>query len=206
MHTCSGAVPPVQRILCCGRTPNICACFAPPPRQEGFRLRSRKVPLGIADANVPLSNTEFWLPKHPIRQARKDHTLRIYAPEPFRLHWSHNREAPWRDQDSRPTDAIGGEYADLRPTDFDAARRNSNFLLGKDADAWEDACNYQVEDLLRKIYAKSLRKKQELSWSQALQQGWDVRRYRAFARDGACIGPLNWPISDTEGLSRRRRA
>lgn len=91
--------------------------------------------------NVPLSNTEFWLPKHPIRQARKDHTLRIYAPEPFRLHWSHNREAPWRDQESRPT-GIGGEYADLRPTDFTPSVEFTFFW--KKRGAWEGR-NYKVE-------------------------------------------------------------
>ena len=40
---------------------------------------------------------EFWQPKHPISQARKGHTLRICAPEPFRLHWSHAGDPQWRD-------------------------------------------------------------------------------------------------------------
>ena len=65
------------------------------------------------------SKVEFWLPKHPIRQARKDHTLRICAPEPFRLRWSADNWKTWQDSDSRPT-GIGGEYFDLPPADFQA--------------------------------------------------------------------------------------
>ena len=60
---------------------------------------------------------EFWLPKHPIRQAMKDHTLRICAPEPFRLRWTTDNWKTWRDNESSPT-GIGGEYFDVRPDDF----------------------------------------------------------------------------------------
>jgi glucoamylase len=63
------------------------------------------------------SKVEFWLPKHPIRHARKDHILRICAPEPFRLHWSADDWKTCQDSDSRAT-GIGDEYFDLAPSDF----------------------------------------------------------------------------------------
>ena len=63
------------------------------------------------------SNVEFWLPKHPIRQARRDHTLRICAPEPFRLRWTKDGGKTWQNSDSRPT-GIGGEYFDSPAADF----------------------------------------------------------------------------------------
>ena len=63
------------------------------------------------------TKVEFWLPKHPIRQARKDHTLRICAPEPFRLRWTTDNWTTWRDSESRAT-GIGGEYFDAAPADF----------------------------------------------------------------------------------------
>ena len=67
---------------------------------------------GKADAQV-----EFWLPKHPIRQARKDRTLRICAPEAFRLRWTTDNWKTWRDSESRPI-GIGGEYFDVTSADF----------------------------------------------------------------------------------------
>jgi glucoamylase len=65
----------------------------------------------------PQSNVEYWLPKHPIRQARKDHTIRICAMEAFRLRWSADSWKTWRDSESTPT-GIGGEYFDLLPKDY----------------------------------------------------------------------------------------
>jgi glucoamylase len=65
----------------------------------------------------PKSNVEYWLPRHPIRQARKDHTIRICATETFRLRWSADSWKTWRDSESTPT-GIGGEYFDLFPKDY----------------------------------------------------------------------------------------
>ena len=70
-------------------------------------FRSDHVPAGV----------EFWLPKHPIREARKNHTLRICAPEPFRLRWSVNGWTTWQDCDSRAS-GIGSEYFDVKQSDF----------------------------------------------------------------------------------------
>ncbi len=58
------------------------------------------------------SQVEFWLPKHPLRHARKDHTLRICTPEPFRLRWSADNWKTWHDSESRST-GIGAEYFDV---------------------------------------------------------------------------------------------
>ncbi len=63
------------------------------------------------------SKVEFWLPKHPIRRAKPDCTLRICAPEPFRLRWSTDEWKTWQDSQSRAT-GIGGEYFDLAPGAF----------------------------------------------------------------------------------------
>jgi glucoamylase len=63
------------------------------------------------------SKVEFWLPKHPIRQARKDHTLRICAPEAFRLRWTVDDWKTWQESESHAT-GIGGEYFDVSPDDF----------------------------------------------------------------------------------------
>ncbi|HTU43986.1 MAG TPA: glycoside hydrolase family 15 protein [Bryobacteraceae bacterium] len=63
------------------------------------------------------SQFEFWLPKHPISHARKNHTLRICAPESFRLRWTANNWKTWQDSNSQPT-GIGGEYFDLAPADL----------------------------------------------------------------------------------------
>jgi glucoamylase len=65
----------------------------------------------------PQTKVEYWLPRHPICQARKDHTLRICAPEGFRLRWSADGWKTSRDSDSRAT-GIGGEYFDAGPKDF----------------------------------------------------------------------------------------
>jgi glucoamylase len=63
------------------------------------------------------TKVEFWLPKHPIRQARKDHTLRICAPEAFRLRWSSDHWKTCSDNDSRAT-GVGGEFVDLASGDL----------------------------------------------------------------------------------------
>ena len=76
---------------------------------------------------------EFWLPKHPIRQARKDHTLRICAPEPFRLRWSADNWKTWQDSESRAT-GVGGEYFDLVPSDSSITSR-VHLLLDRAVDS-----------------------------------------------------------------------
>jgi len=60
------------------------------------------------------SKVEFWLPKHPIPQARKGHTLRICAPEPFRLRWTTDNWKTSQDSQSHTT-GIGAEYVDVGP-------------------------------------------------------------------------------------------
>ena len=62
------------------------------------------------------SSIEFWLPKHPIDHARKGHTLRICAPEQFRLRWTVDDWKSWRDSDSQAA-GIGAEYFDIGPSD-----------------------------------------------------------------------------------------
>ena len=89
----------------------------------------------------PQSRIEYWLPKHPIRQARKNHTLRICAPAPFRLHWSHAGETRWQDAESQPT-GVGGEYVDLGSADFEPYTEFTFFW--KDRGAWEGR-NYRVD-------------------------------------------------------------
>ena len=84
---------------------------------------------------------EFWQPIHPVHRARKNHTLRICAPEPFRLHWSHAGDHEWRDATSRPT-GVAGEYVDLNPADFGAGVEFTFFW--KDRGAWEGR-NFKVE-------------------------------------------------------------
>jgi glucoamylase len=58
------------------------------------------------------SKVEFWLPMHPIPQATKGHTLRICAPEPFRLRWTTDDWKTSQDSQSHAT-GIGGEYFDV---------------------------------------------------------------------------------------------
>jgi glucoamylase len=86
------------------------------------------------------TKVEFWLPKHPVRQARKGHTLRICAPEPFRLRWTTDNWKTWRDSESRAT-GIGGEYFDVAPADFQS-QLDFTFLWTK-REAWEGQ-NHQV--------------------------------------------------------------
>ncbi|MGB6132918.1 MAG: glycoside hydrolase family 15 protein [Acidobacteriaceae bacterium] len=90
------------------------------------------------------SKVEFWLPKHPIRQARKDHTLRICAPEAFRLRWTVDDWKTWRDSDSHAT-GVGGEYFDVGPDDFHSQLDFTFFWPARGADGgqWEGR-NHQV--------------------------------------------------------------
>ncbi|HEY4360035.1 MAG TPA: glycoside hydrolase family 15 protein [Bryobacteraceae bacterium] len=90
---------------------------------------------------APRTRIEFWQPNHPISQARKGHTLRICAQRPFRLHWSHAKDAEWRDGDSLPT-GIGGEYLDIPALNFEP--RIEFTFFWKDRNSWEGR-NYQVE-------------------------------------------------------------
>ena len=92
-------------------------------------------------ASAPRTKIEFWQPKHPVRRARKGHTLRICAPCPFRLHWSQIGDSEWRDGDSQAT-GIGSEYVDIPPSNFDP--RVEFTFFWKDRNFWEGR-NYQVE-------------------------------------------------------------
>jgi glucoamylase len=87
------------------------------------------------------SRVEFWLPKHAIRQARKDHTLRICAPEAFRLRWSADNWTTWQDSESRAT-GIGGEYFDVVPADFQSQLEFTFFWTSRGQ--WEGQ-NYRVQ-------------------------------------------------------------
>jgi glucoamylase len=84
---------------------------------------------------------EFWQPVHPITHARKGHTLRICAPQPFRLHWSQNGDPQWGDSDSRPT-GVSGESLDIPAEKVDP--RIEFTFFWKNRNAW-DGRNYQVE-------------------------------------------------------------
>lgn len=86
------------------------------------------------------STVEFWLPKHPIRQAGKGQTLRICAPEPFRLRWTVDNWKSWRDSESRAT-GVGGEFFDILPDDFQSQLDFTFFW--PDRGQWEGQ-NHQV--------------------------------------------------------------
>ncbi len=86
------------------------------------------------------SEVEFWLSKHPIRQRRKGHTLRICASEPFCLRLSANQW--WTHQDSESRDSgTGFESVDLPPSAFDSQVEFTFFWTARNQ--WEDQ-NYQV--------------------------------------------------------------
>jgi glucoamylase len=89
----------------------------------------------------PKTKVEFWLPKHPIRQSRKDNTIRIFAMETFRLRWSADSWKTWRDSDSRST-GIGGAYFDVSPEE---ARAQLDFtFFWPDRGQWEGQ-NHHIE-------------------------------------------------------------
>ena len=87
------------------------------------------------------TKTEFWLAKHAIKQARKEHRLRICAPEPFRLRWTADSWKTWKDSDSEAT-GIGAEYFDIDPSDFESQVEFTFFW--KDRQQWEGQ-NHLVE-------------------------------------------------------------
>ena len=89
----------------------------------------------------PHSQFEFWLPNHPIPQARKGHTLRICAPEPFQLRWTSDDWSTWQDSDSQPT-GIGGEHFDVAASEFDPHVEFTFFW--KNRQQWEGQ-NHQVQ-------------------------------------------------------------
>lgn len=65
------------------------------------------------------SHVEFWLPKHPIHEAKKYCTLRICTSEPFRLRWSADTWKTWHEGDSHST-SIGADYYDIEPGTFES--------------------------------------------------------------------------------------
>jgi hypothetical protein len=78
----------------------------------------------------PDSNIEFWLPKHPTPRATKGHTLRICAPEPFRLRWTTDQWKTSQDSQSRAT-GIGGLRRWSGPL---AVTTGLHFLLARPGD------------------------------------------------------------------------
>lgn len=65
------------------------------------------------------SRIEFWLPNYPARHVKKNCTVRICRPEPFRLRWSADNWKTSTDYESRKT-AVGWEYVDLALGAFDS--------------------------------------------------------------------------------------
>ncbi|MGC2657500.1 MAG: glycoside hydrolase family 15 protein, partial [Bryobacteraceae bacterium] len=82
----------------------------------------------------PHSRYEFWLPKHPIREAVKGNTLRVCAPEAFRLRWTADGWSSWHDSDSKPS-GIGSEYFDIAPSEFEAQVEFTFYWTGRQQ--WE---------------------------------------------------------------------
>ena len=90
-----------------------------------------------------LTQIEYWLTKHPIRQSRKNHTIRILVAETFRLRWSADAWKTWTDSDSRPT-GIGGAYFDVSAED---AKSQLDFtFFWPDRHQWEGR-NHHIEVL-----------------------------------------------------------
>jgi glucoamylase len=95
------------------------------------------------------SKVDFWLPKHPIPQMSKGHTLRVCAPEPFRLRWTADNWKTFHDSESQVT-GIGGEYFDLPSGDFQSGVDftffwpNGKSNEGLDGGQWEGR-NHRVE-------------------------------------------------------------
>jgi glucoamylase len=84
---------------------------------------------------------DYWLPMHPIPAASRRRTLRVCAGKPFRLRWTDNDWASYRDSESSST-AIGAEYCDLDPSQNDAAIEFTFFWTQRNR--WEGR-NYKVE-------------------------------------------------------------
>jgi glucoamylase len=85
---------------------------------------------------------EFWLPKHPIRRRRKNSTLRICAPEPFRLRWSANGWSTYQDNGSGVVQDIEAHYFDL-PLAPSCSQVDFTFFWTA-RNQWEGR-NYQVQ-------------------------------------------------------------
>jgi glucoamylase len=86
------------------------------------------------------SQIEFWLPRHPIRQRRKDRILRICTPEPFRLRWSVDQWRTYQDSNSQAT-GTGGAYFDI-PSYPSGSQVEFTFFWAA-RNQWEGR-NYQV--------------------------------------------------------------
>ncbi len=91
--------------------------------------------------NKPKSQIEYWMPLHPVSSVRRDCTLRICAPEPFRIRWSPDQWKTYKDADSSST-AIGVEYYDLVWSSIKAGVQFT--LFWKRRNQWEGR-NYGVE-------------------------------------------------------------
>lgn len=91
--------------------------------------------------NKPSSRLEYWLPKHPIRHARRNCALRICAPEPFQLRWSDDQWATSHDVDSSAT-TIGAEFCDLAESSLRSGVEFTFYWKG--SGKWEGR-NYKVQ-------------------------------------------------------------
>ena len=92
-------------------------------------------------ARQPESRIEFWLPVHPMSRVRKDCSLRICGPEPFRLRWTQNNWADWQDADSSPS-GVGAEFLDIPES---AIKSGVDFtFFWKVRNRWEGR-DYRVE-------------------------------------------------------------
>lgn len=89
----------------------------------------------------PEARVEYWVHKHPIRQARRNCSLRICAAEPFRLHWSSGGEAAWRDSESSPT-AFDVHFCDIGEQAVEAGVEFTFFWKGNNQ--WEGK-NHRVQ-------------------------------------------------------------
>jgi glucoamylase len=89
----------------------------------------------------PQSTIEFWMATHPIKYARENCTLRICAPEEFRLRWSGDGWTTWQDAESSPS-GIGAEFCDLPAAAIAAGVEFTFFWTSRNE--WEGR-NHQVE-------------------------------------------------------------
>lgn len=89
----------------------------------------------------PRSKFEFWMPKHPIKLARKNCALRVCAPEKFRLRWSADSWKTWHDSESSAS-GIGAEFCDLSESAIAAGVEFTFFWPSRNS--WEGR-NHRVE-------------------------------------------------------------
>jgi glucoamylase len=80
------------------------------------------------------SSVDFWLPKHPTGLSRKRRTLRICAPESFRIRWSVDNWRTLQDGNSRPT-GVGGDFFDVILPDHDSQLEFTFFWTARNQ--WE---------------------------------------------------------------------